>query len=157
MSMPISMSKRALVSSLVGVAAVGGVVAGGLVASAASAPTEPTFTKGSARYVAPTASGAGSFTYTVDVTDDSGIRGLKVVAWPASSKLKPAKADLRHVESAKCESTSEDTSRCTYRLKVTKKDAADLAKGTWYVSVLATAKDGGTTFVSKVATFDIAG
>ncbi|WP_078651899.1 DUF5707 domain-containing protein [Streptomyces xylophagus] len=152
-----SMSKRALLFSLAGVAAVGGVVAGGLAASAASAPTEPTFTNGSARYVAPTATGSGSFTYTVDVSDDSGIRGLKVIAWPASSKLEPTKADLRYVDSAKCARTSDDTSRCTYALKVTKKDTADMAKGAWYVSVLATAKDGGTTFASKTATFDVAG
>ena len=152
-----SMSKRALLLSLAGVAAVGGVVAGGLAASAASAPEKPTFTNGSAHYVAPTASGTGSFTYTVDVSDDSGIRGLKVLAWPASSKLNPTATDLRDVESATCKSTSDDTSRCTYKLKITKKEAADAAKGTWYVSALATAKDGDTTFVSKAATFDITG
>ncbi|WP_262063145.1 DUF5707 domain-containing protein [Streptomyces sp. STR69] len=152
-----SMSKRALVSSLVGVAAVGGVVAGGLAASAASTPTEPTLTNGSARYAAPTGSTAGSFTYTVDVTDDSGIRGLKVIAWPASSKLEPTKADLRHVDSATCKKTSGDTSRCTYTFKVTKKEEAEAPKGTWNVSTLATAKDGGTTFVSKAATFEVAG
>ena len=152
-----SMSKRALVSSLVGVAAVGGVVAAGLAASAASTLTEPTLTNGSAHYTAPTASAVGSFTYTVDVTDNSGVRGLKVVAWPASSKLNPTEADLRHVESATCKSTSDDTSRCTYTFKVTKKEAADAAKGTWYVSALATAKDGDTTFVSKATAFDVAG
>ncbi|MDV9177672.1 DUF5707 domain-containing protein [Streptomyces sp. W16] len=152
-----SMSKRALVSSLVGVAAVGGVVAAGLAASAASTPTEPTLTNGSAHYTAPTGSAAGSFTYTVDVTDNSGIRGLKVIAWPASSKLNPTKADLRYVDSATCKSTSDDTSRCIYTFKVTKKEAAEAAKGTWYVSTLATAKDGDTVFVSKAATFDIAG
>ncbi|MBK3562554.1 DUF5707 domain-containing protein [Streptomyces sp. MBT62] len=152
-----SMSKRALVSSLVGVAAVGGVVAGGLAASAASTPTEPTLTNGSARYTAPTASAAGSFTYTVDVTDDSGIRGLKVIAWPASSKPAPTKADLRYVDSATCKSTSGETSRCTYTFKVTEKEAAYAPKGTWNVSTLATAKDGGTAFVSKAATFEVAG
>ena len=151
-----SMSKRALLFSLAGVAAVGGVVAGGLAASAASAPEKPALENGSARYTAPSASGAGSFTYTVDVSDDSGIRGLKVVAWPASSKLNPTEADLRSVESATCRSTSDGTSRCTYTFKVTKKEAADAAKGTWYVSALATAKDGDTTSVSKAATFDIA-
>lgn len=152
-----SMSKRALVSSLVGVAAVGGVVAAGLAASAASTPTEPTLTNGSAHYTAPTASAAGSFTYTVDVTDDSGIRGLKVIAWPASSKPAPTKADLRYVDSATCKRTSGETSRCTYTFKVTKQEAADAPKGTWNVSTLATAKDGGTAFVAKAATFEAAG
>jgi len=152
-----SMSKRALLFSLAGVAAVGGVVAGGLAASAASAPEKPALENGSAHYTAPSASGTGSFTYTVDVSDNSGIRGLKVVAWPASSKLNPTEVDLRSVESATCKATSDDTSRCTYTLKITKKQAADAAKGTWYVSALATAKDGDTTFVSKAATFDVTG
>ena len=152
-----SMTKRTLLISLASVAAVGGVVAGGLAASAASAPEKPALSNGSAHYTAPSASGAGSFTYPVDVSDNSGIKGLKVVAWPASSKLNPTAADLRFVESATCKSTSDDTSRCTYTFKVTKKEAADVAKGTWNVSTLATAKDGDTTFVSKAATFDIAG
>lgn len=153
-----SMTKRTLLFSLAGVAAVGGVVAGGLAASAASAaPEKPTLEHGSAHYTAPSATGAGSFTYTVDVSDDSGVRGLKVIAWPASSKLKPTEADLRFVDSATCEKSSDTTSRCTYTFKVTKKEAADAAKGTWNVSTLATAKDGDTTFTPKATTFDITG
>ena len=91
----------------------------------------------------------------MDVSDDSGVRGLKVLVWPASSKLDPTAAELRSAESAKCRSTSDETSRCTYTLKVTKQEAADLPKGTWYVSALATAEDGGTTFVPRAATFDL--
>ncbi|MFJ4629058.1 DUF5707 domain-containing protein [Streptomyces sp. NPDC088847] len=152
-----SMSKRALLLSLAGVAAVGGVVAGGLAASAATAPEKPTLTNGSAHYTAPSAHRAGSFTYTGDVSDNSGVRGLKVVAWPASSKLDPTATDLRDVESATCEATSDDTSRCTYTLKITQKEATEAAKGTWYVSALATAKDGDTGFAPRTATFEIAG
>jgi hypothetical protein len=152
-----SMSKRALLLSLAGVAAVGGVVAGGLAASAATAPEKPTLTNGSVHYTAPSASRAGSFTYTVDVSDNSGIRGLKVVAWPASSKLDPTATDLRDVESATCKATSDDTSRCTYTLKITQKEATEAAKGTWYVSALATAKDGDTGFAPKTAKFEVAG
>ncbi|MFF9772652.1 DUF5707 domain-containing protein [Streptomyces sp. NPDC013978] len=148
------MSKRIVVSSLIGAVALGGVAVGGL--ALASTPTEPTLEHGSARYTAPSDSSAGSLTYTVDVSDDSGIRGLKVLAWPASSKLDPTAAELRSAdEHATCRSTSEETSRCTYTLKVTKREAADLAKGTWYVSALATAEDGGTTFVPRAATFDV--
>ncbi|MBV1942605.1 hypothetical protein KUF83_39650 [Streptomyces sp. BV286] len=147
------MSKRILLSSLIGAVALGGVAAGGL--ALASAPTEPTLEHGSARYTAPSDGSEGSLVYTVDVSDDSGIRGLKVVVWPASSKLDPTEAQLREVESAKCRSTSDETSRCTYTLKVTKREAADLAKGTWYVSALATAKDGDTTSVPRAATFDV--
>ncbi|MFC8193931.1 DUF5707 domain-containing protein [Streptomyces sp. NPDC060006] len=147
------MSKRILLSSLIGAVALGGVAAGGL--ALASAPTDPTLEHSSARYTAPSDGSAGSLVYTVDVSDDSGIRGLKVVVWPASSKLDPTEAELREVESAKCRSTSDETTRCTYTLKVTKREAAGLAKGTWYVSALATAKDGDTTSVPRAATFDV--
>ncbi|MEJ1201588.1 MULTISPECIES: DUF5707 domain-containing protein [unclassified Streptomyces] len=147
------MPKRILVSSLIGAVALGGVAAGGI--ALASAPTELTLQNGSARYVAPSDGGAGSFTYTVDASDDSGIRDLKVLTWPASSELGPTAAELRWVESAKCHSGSDETTRCTYTLKVTKREAAGVAKGTWYVSVLATAEDGDTSYVPRAATFDV--
>lgn len=149
------MSKRILVSSLAGVVVLGGIAAGGLAVASASAATKPTLENGSARYAAPSESGAGAFTFTADVSDDSGIRGLKVLAWPASSKLDPTEAELRSVESATCRSTSDETSRCTYTLRVTKKEAAQQVRGTWYVSALATARDGDTAFVSRAATFDV--
>jgi hypothetical protein len=149
------MSKRVLVSSLIGIAVIGGVTAGGL--AIASASTEPTVENPSARYVAPSGTTAGSLTFTADVSDDSGVRGLKVIAWPASSKADLTEKDMRHVESATCEKTSGETSRCTYKLKVTKAEAAKVDKGTWYVSVLATAEDGDTKFVDRIAKFDIAG
>jgi len=148
-------SKRIVLSSLIGVAVIGGIAAGGLAMASASAPTEPTLENGSARFVAPTGSKAGSLTFTTDVSDDSGVKGLKVMAWPASSKLDPTEAELRNVDSAVCRTTTDDTSRCTYTLRVTKAEAAELAQGTWYVSALATAKDGGTTFVPRAATFGV--
>ncbi|ULR52223.1 DUF5707 domain-containing protein [Streptomyces deccanensis] len=147
------MSKRIVLSSLIGAVALGAVAAGGL--ALAAAPTEPTLERGAARYTAPSGGSAGSFVYTVDVSDDSGVRGLKVVAWPASSKLDPTEKELRSTESATCRSISDKATRCTYTLKVTEREAADLAKGTWYVSALATAEDGGTTFVPRAATFDL--
>ncbi|TPQ21084.1 DUF5707 domain-containing protein [Streptomyces sporangiiformans] len=147
------MSKRIIVSSLIGFAVIGGVAAGGL--AVASAATELTVENSSARYVAPSGGKAGSITFTADVSDDSGIRGLKVLAWPASSKLDPTEAELRSVDSATCRSTSDDTFRCTYTAKVTKAETAGLAEGTWYVSALATAKDGDTKFVPRAATFDV--
>ncbi|MEU9784075.1 DUF5707 domain-containing protein [Streptomyces phaeochromogenes] len=149
------MSKRILVSSLIGVFVVGGITAGGFAVASASAATEPTVENGSARYVAPSDSGAGELTFTADVSDDSGISSLKVLAWPASSKLDPTEADLRSVDSATCTSTTDETSRCTYTLRVTKEEAAELDRGTWYVSALAAAKDGYTTFVSRAASFDV--
>ncbi|MFJ1898755.1 DUF5707 domain-containing protein [Streptomyces sp. NPDC088115] len=147
------MSKRILFSSLIGAVALGAVASGSF--ALASPSTEPTLEHSSAHYAAPSGGSAGSFTYTVDVSDDSGVRGLKFLAWPASSKLNPTEAELRSAESAKCRSISDETARCTYTLKVTKRDAADLPKGTWYVSALATAADGGTAFVARAAAFDL--
>ncbi|UUU32387.1 DUF5707 domain-containing protein [Streptomyces sp. CA-210063] len=149
------MSKRIIVSSVVGVLALGGVAAGGL--ALASAATKLTVENTSARYVAPTGGKAGSFTFTADVSDNSGVQGLKVIAWPASSKLDPTEAEMTHVDSAECRGTSDDTSRCTYTLKVTKAEAAGLAKGTWHISALATAEDGDTEFVSPAASFEVTG
>ncbi|MGB8942165.1 MAG: DUF5707 domain-containing protein [Streptomyces sp.] len=148
------MSQRVVISSLVGVAVIGAVTAGGL--AMASSPSEPTLENGSARYSAPSADGgAGSLTFTADVSDDSGVRGVKVLAWPASSKLDPTEKELRRAESATCRSTTDETSRCTYTLKVTRDEAAELAQGTWYVSARAAAKDGGTKFVPRAASFEI--
>ncbi|WP_371547806.1 DUF5707 domain-containing protein [Streptomyces sp. NBC_00554] len=149
------MSKRIVVSSLVGIAVIGGITAGGLAIASASAATKPTLENSSARYVAPSGSKAGSLTFTTDVSDDSGIKGLKVIPWPAGSALGLTEADLQHGESAKCKSTSDETSRCTYTLKVTEKEAAELDQGTWYISALATAKDGDTKFDSMTARFNV--
>lgn len=147
------MSKRILVPSVIGAVALGAVAVGGY--AMASATTGPSVENGSARYVAPTPRAAGGLTYTADVSDDSGVRSLKVLAWPTSSKLDPTEAEMRSVEAATCRSTSDTTSRCTYTLKVTREEAAGLAEGAWDVSVLATAKDGDTEFVSRAATFTV--
>jgi hypothetical protein len=147
------MSKRVLVPSVIGVVALGALAAGGY--AMASTATEPTVKNGTASYTAPSQKSEGKLTYTADVSDDSGVREVRVIAWPASSELDPTKSELRHVDKAECRSTSDETSRCTYTLKVTRQDAADLAEGTWHVSVLATAKDGDTKFVPRAATFDV--
>ncbi|MEU2895126.1 DUF5707 domain-containing protein [Streptomyces sp. NPDC001273] len=150
------MPKHILVSSLIAAVVVGGVAAGGL--AAASPATEPTVTNTSVRYVAPSGTAAGSLRFTADVSDDSGVRGLKVIAWPVSSKLDDlTEAEMRYVDSAVCRPTTATTSRCTYSVKATREEVADVDKGTWHVSVLATAKDGGTVFVRRAATFDLTG
>ncbi|MFH9859081.1 DUF5707 domain-containing protein [Streptomyces sp. NPDC017202] len=148
------MSKRIIVSSIVGVVALGGVAAGLAVASTQTAQ-KLTVENASARYVPPTDAQAGSLTFTADVSDDSGVRSLKVLAWPASSDLDPTEAEMRSVESATCRSTSADTSRCTYTLKATKAEAAELAPGTWHISTLATAKDGDTKFTPRTSEFTV--
>ncbi|MFJ1745396.1 DUF5707 domain-containing protein [Streptomyces sp. NPDC088116] len=147
------MSKRIVVSSLVGAVAVGGIAIGGI--ASAATPAEPTVENGSARYVAPTATADGSVTFTAKVTDDSGVRSLKVLAWPKSSDLKPTAEDMAHVESATCEKSTAETSRCTYTLAVGREEAADLPEGAWHISALATAEDGDTLFVPEAAAFDV--
>ena len=149
------MSKRVLVSSIVGVVALGGVAATGLAIASTDTPKKPTVENTSTRYVPPSADLTGSLTFTADVSDDSGIRSLKVLAWPASSGLDPTAKELRSVENATCRSTSDDTSRCTYILKVTKAEAAELAEGTWHISTLATAKDGDTEFAPRTSEFTV--
>ncbi|MCW8100708.1 DUF5707 domain-containing protein [Streptomyces tauricus] len=149
------MSKRILVSSLIGVAVVGGIAVGGF--AMASSSSEPALSDSSARYKAPAGGGAGSLTFTTDVRDDSGVKGLKVIAWPASSKLDPSEEELRSVDAAECRRVSDETSRCTYTLKVTEKEEAELDRGTWHISALATAEDGGTAFVPRAAAFDVTG
>ncbi|MFJ8937749.1 DUF5707 domain-containing protein [Streptomyces sp. NPDC102365] len=152
------MSKRILISSFAAAVVVGGIAAGGFaMASSSSASSAPALSDSSARYTAPAGGGAGSLTFTTDVWDDSGVKGLKVLAWPASSKLDPTEAELRSVDSAECRSTSDETSRCTYTLKITEKEESGVDRGTWHISTLATAEDGDTTFVSRAAAFEITG
>ncbi|MFJ2817360.1 DUF5707 domain-containing protein [Streptomyces sp. NPDC087294] len=147
------MSKRVLVSSLVGVAVVGGVVVGGL--SSAFAATELTVDNAVARFSPASGGEPAAFTFTADVRDDSGVKSLNVVAWPAASKLDPTEKDMRSVEKAICVRVSDEKSTCTYRPALSEKDANELAEGTWYVSALATAEDGDTAFVPKAATFEV--
>ncbi|MFD7768989.1 DUF5707 domain-containing protein [Streptomyces sp. NPDC059787] len=147
------MSKRVLVPSVIGLVTLGALAAGGY--AMASTDTEPTVENGSAGYVAPSRKSEGKLSFTADVSDDSGVREVRVVAWPASSELDPTEAEMRYVDKAECRDTSDGTSRCAYTLKVTRQDAADLAEGAWYVSVLVTAEDGDTTFVPRAATFDV--
>ncbi|MFF9220679.1 DUF5707 domain-containing protein [Streptomyces viridosporus] len=149
------MSQRALVSSLIGVAVVGGVTAGGI--AMASPGTAPALKNGSARYTAPSGDRTGSLTFTVDAADDSGVENVKVVARSARSKLDPAEEEMRHVEDATCRSISDVASRCTYTLEVTRAEAAEPTPGTWYVSALMTAEDGDTAFAPHAAGFDVTG
>ncbi|GAA2635008.1 DUF5707 domain-containing protein [Streptomyces axinellae] len=147
------MSKRAIAVSVAGAVAVGGIAAGGVAAATASTPL--TVQSTSARYTAPTSGNDGALTVTAKVSDDSGVRGVKVLAWPKSSGLEPKKKEMTHAENATCKETGEERATCTYVLKVTPKDAARPAKGTWYVATLATAEDGDTAFDPKAASFSI--
>lgn len=147
------MSKRIVATSLVGAVAVtAGTIA--LVTSAdAAAPTKPAITKGAAHYVAST--DGASLLFTATVADNSGVKNLRVLAWPASSGLAPTADEMKAVESATCKTTSSTISVCTYLVKDSVSQAAALPEGTWYVSALATAKDHDTTFAPKAAAFTV--
>ncbi|KAB2593755.1 DUF5707 domain-containing protein [Streptomyces arboris] len=122
--------------------------------------TGPEVAKASVAYVAPTADKDGSLTFTARVSDDSGVRNLKVLAWPASMAPAPDAEDMAHVESATCEPSGpsgDKAALCTYTVKVTSAEAAESPKGAWHVGVLASAKDGGRTFAPKAAGFTVKG
>ncbi|MFJ8006924.1 DUF5707 domain-containing protein [Streptomyces fagopyri] len=163
------MSKRLVVSALAGAVVVGGGAAAtvALVGTAdAAAPagdpvirrsaSDPVIRRSAADPVVLGGAGTGALTFTTSVSDDSGIRGVKVLAWPESSHLAPKASEVAHVESATCEASSATTSVCTYRAPVGgRKDAADIPTGTWYMAVLVTAEDHGTTFSAKASAFTV--
>ncbi|MEF9905215.1 DUF5707 domain-containing protein [Streptomyces sp. P9-A2] len=147
------MSKHVLIGSFVGALVIGGAAAG---FAMASGPTKPSLENTSARYTAPSGDSAGSFSFTTDVSDDSGVKSLHILPWPAGLKLDPTEKETRDTEeTATCRKTSDETSRCTYTLKITEEEAPALEAGTWKVTALATAKDGDTLFVPSAATFEV--
>ncbi|WP_055694760.1 DUF5707 domain-containing protein [Streptomyces prasinopilosus] len=147
------MSKRVLIGSFAGALLAGGTAAG---LAMASNPAELSLDSASARYTAPSGDGTGSFSFTADVSDDSGVESLHVLPWPAGSELDPTGKELRAArETATCRTTSDEASRCTYTLKVSAPEAAALEAGTWKITALATAEDGDTLLVPSAATFEV--
>ncbi|WP_267883764.1 DUF5707 domain-containing protein [Streptomyces cellulosae] len=57
---------------------------------------------------------------------------------------------------AGCRRHHDETSRCTHTPRVPVRKAAELDPGTWCVSAPATAKDGGTVFLPRATTFELA-
>ncbi|WP_371667084.1 DUF5707 domain-containing protein [Streptomyces sp. NBC_00289] len=152
------MSARLVLSSLAGVAVLGGVAAAtvALVGTADAAAARPTIDKATATSVVLGADSTESFTFTATASDDSGIKSVKVLAWPKSSKLDPKAAEMKDVESASCEATSKKTSVCTYSLPIEpSKESTTVPTGTWNMAVLVTAKDGDTTYSAKASTFTV--
>ncbi|SDP11185.1 DUF5707 domain-containing protein [Actinacidiphila guanduensis] len=149
------MSKKLVGASLVSAAAVAAGTVVLVTSAGAAAPAKPAITKATARYAPSTGGADARLTVTATVADNSGVQGLKVLAWPASSGLAPKAAEMKAVENATCKATSSTASVCTYTVEDSAKDAAAMPAGTWYVSVLATAKDRGTTFAPKAATFTV--
>ncbi|MFJ6982158.1 MULTISPECIES: DUF5707 domain-containing protein [unclassified Streptomyces] len=147
------MSRRIALSVAAGVVVLGGA---GAYALAYAGEQPPALSDSSVRYTAPQGDRDGSLTFVTDVTASSGVKSLKVLAWPEKSALgKDAvtEKEMADVESAVCEPAGGDTVRCTYKVTVTAADAADSPRGAWHVAALATARDGSTTLDREAASF----
>ncbi|MFD9115681.1 DUF5707 domain-containing protein [Streptomyces bottropensis] len=147
------MSRRTLLSVAAGVVVLGG--AGALtLAYAGDQPVK--LAHSTARYTAPHGDRDGSLTFATDVTASSGVKSVKVLAWPQDSSFAKdglAAKDMAGAESAVCKPSGKDTVHCTYSVKVTGSDAKSSPRGAWHVAVLATAKDGTTTLDTEAADF----
>ncbi len=120
--------------------------------------TAPALAHSTARYTAPEGDRQGNFTFTTEVTASSGLRSLKVMAWPVDSslaKMEPTAKEMAGAEPATCEPAGADTVRCTYKTGVTGAETAASPHGAWHVAVLATAKDGTTALDDKAAAFTV--
>ena len=145
------LSQRVVLSSVAGAVAVGVVTVGGI--ASATASSEPTLERSSARFVAPSDGAKGSLTFTTEAADDSGVKSLKVLAWPNDSELEPTAEELERAERATCESTGDETSKCTYTLPLSESEAEGMERGEWTVSALLTSEDGEKKFVPEAASF----
>ncbi|WP_199844650.1 DUF5707 domain-containing protein [Streptomyces sp. DSM 15324] len=149
------MSRRIILGSAAALVIVGGA---GAFAVSYAGDQPPTLNHSTARYTAPAGDRKGSFTFTTDVKAASGVKSLKVLAWPADgpfAKTPLTEKELAAAESATCKPAGEDTAHCTYRVTVTAAEAAESGTGLWHVATLATAKNGDTAFADKTATFTV--
>ncbi|SEF05621.1 DUF5707 domain-containing protein [Streptomyces sp. Ag109_O5-10] len=152
------MSRRIALSVVAGVVVLAGAGAFAL-AYADDQDPAPALSHGTVRYTAPEAGHPGSLSFTTEVTAPSGVKSLKVLAWPEKSEFadRPLTAkDMAEVESATCTPAGGHTVRCVYREAVSAADAASSAHGTWHIAVLATAEDGHTTLDTEAADFTLA-
>lgn len=149
------MSRRIALSVAAGVVALGGA---GAFALAYAGEASLALAHSTARYTAPDGDRDGSLAFATDVTASSGVKSVKVLAWPEDSSLAEEELtskDMAAAEPAVCEPAGRDTMRCTYTVKVTGSDAASSPRGVWHIAVLATAQDGTTTLDSKAAGFTV--
>ncbi|MEU1409515.1 DUF5707 domain-containing protein [Streptomyces sp. NPDC005728] len=149
------MSRRIVLSVAAGAVVLAGA---GAFAFAYAGVQPPALAHSTARYTAPEGGRDGSFTFTTEVTASSGVKKLRVLAWPANSSFakKPLTAkDMAKAEQASCKSAGGDRVRCVYTVEVTGAEAASSPRGPWHVAVLATAQDGTTTLDTKAAGFTV--
>ncbi|MDX2542812.1 DUF5707 domain-containing protein [Streptomyces sp. WI04-05B] len=150
------MARRTVLAVAAGVVVLGGA---GAFALAYAGEQPPSVAHSAAAYTAPVGDRAGSLTFTTDVTASSGVKDVKVLAWPANSEFAKkglTAKDMASVESAVCKPSGGDTVHCTYKVPVTRADAETSERGVWHVAVLATSKDGDTKLVDKAADFTVA-
>ncbi|MFJ1730740.1 DUF5707 domain-containing protein [Streptomyces sp. NPDC088254] len=148
-------SRRVVLSLTAGVVVLGGA---GALALAHAGGRPPALAHSTARYAAPEGDRDGSLTFTADVMASSGVKSLKVLAWPAKSTFARkglTAEDMAAAEAAVCRPAGGDVVRCTYRVPVAPADAEGSPRGLWHVAVLATAKDGDTTLNTKAADFTV--
>ncbi|WP_435599953.1 DUF5707 domain-containing protein [Streptomyces sp. C10-9-1] len=145
------MSRRIIVSSLAGATVLG--AAGAYAFAAQASESGPALRDATANYAAPAEGRDGSLTFTARVSDDSGVRDVKVLAWPDSMKQAPTKQEMAAVESAACTPSGGGAATCRYTVPVTGSDVAESPGGVWNVAVLVTSKDGGNAFVPRAAAF----
>ncbi|WP_106432636.1 DUF5707 domain-containing protein [Streptomyces zinciresistens] len=149
------MSRRVALSLAAGVVVVGGA---GAFALAYAGDQPPALAQSTARYTAPDGGRDGSLTFTTEVTASSGVKNVRVLAYPAGSSVAekgPTAKEMASVESADCVPAGKDTARCTYSVKVTAAESKSSPKGPWRVAVLATGTDGSTTLDTRAADFTV--
>jgi hypothetical protein len=146
-----------MLSRLATPALVSVVALGALAAPAAFAGTDikPTITKASANSMVLGTTGVATLTFSTTVSDDSGIKSVKVTPWP-NGVTPPTAGDAGEFADATCKTSSATTQVCTYTDKTdVKKYYDNTVPGSWYVAAFVTAKDGGTVFSAKAATYTI--
>src|SRR3954453_12222007 len=139
------MSRRIAVYVAAGVIVLAGA---GAYALAYAGEQPPALTHSTAHYTAPAGGSDGSLTFTTDVTASSGVKNVKVLAWPAASSLAKHKLtakDMPAAETAVCKAAGKHTVHCTYSITVSPGEAKSSPTGTWHIAVLAEAKNDTTT------------
>jgi hypothetical protein len=147
------MSRRIALCVTAGVVVLGGA---GAFALAYAGEQPPSLAHSTATYKAPDGERDGSLTFGTDVKVSSGVKSVKVLAWPQDSSFAKDKLtvkDMASAEQAVCKPSVKDTVHCTYTTKATTSETKSSPRGVWHVAVLATAKDGTQTLNTKAADF----
>ncbi|MFE7332207.1 DUF5707 domain-containing protein [Streptomyces sp. NPDC057565] len=108
------MSRR-ITLSVVGIAVLAGI---GAFALAYAGDQAPGLAHSTARYTAPQDGRVGSFVFSTEFTAFSGVKSLKVLAWPEKSgpaAEQPTVKEMAQAESARCRPAGADIVRCITR------------------------------------------